>query len=205
MMDTKNNAIDRAGKTTDITEEHDLSKRRSVRPSYLSRGASIPLPIKRGEAISQLELLAKMPRVFSIYIDKVENGDVNYLRKTEPTEQHFAYAEMERRHGWVADSDVEARARDLAGMLMYIYVSQDAVFNPQVRCHVGDRFDLTAYLTKTGRVKHSFTSQMVLDSGCAYVDSSRFMTAPLLPKNVVDFLLEREIDIDIMGKFEDLA
>ncbi len=205
MMDKKNKAIDRAGKTTDITEEHGLSKRRSVRPSYLSRGASLPLPIIRGEAISQLELLAKLPRVFSIYIDKVENGDVDHLRKIVPTDEHFAYAEMEKRHGWVDDNNVEARARELAGMIMYVYVSQDAVFNPQVRCHVGDRFDLTTYLTKAGKVKQSFTSQMVLDSGCAYVDASKFMTAPLLTKNVIDFLVKREIDIETMGKFEDLA
>lgn len=200
MIDNTRDAIDSAGKDTNITHEHDSYYWSSIRPSALPRESELPPPVRRGGNISQLELLAKLPRVLSLYREKLESKRPSYLEHVEATEPYHAYAGLEKSLGKV--DDVGKRARQLANGMMYIYGKQDAVFDPWVECPFDKYFTLTTFLIKRRGSKNVFVSQMMLPTGCAYVDTSMFFAAPAIPERVMKLLYDRKIDVNTMKSFE---
>jgi len=196
--------IDSAGKDTNITHEHDGYYWSSIRPSSLPREAELPEPIRRAGKMSQLEMLAKLPRVLSLYREKLETEKPAHLKPAEPTEPFFQYAELEKSKGLVADAG--KRACQLANRHLYVYGTQDAVFDPRQECPLDRNFALTTFLTrqKTGRGNggmHVFVSQMVVGGVPVYADTSMFFMAPVIPEAVMKLLYDRNLDVNSMKPF----
>jgi hypothetical protein len=200
MQDSTRHAIDKAGKDTNITHVHDNYYWSSIRQDLLPREAKLPPPIRRGGNISQLELLAKLPRVLSLYREKIEDERPPYLEPVEATGPYHAYAELEKSLGKA--EDVGERAYQLANGMMYVYGTQCAFFDPWVECPFDKYFTLSTFLTKHKGNKNVFVSQMMLPTGCAYVDTSMFSAAPAIPERVMKLLYDKKLDVCSMEKFE---
>ena len=194
------NPIDSAGKKTNITEESDGYFWSSVRPSSLPREADLPPPIRRGGKISQIEMLAKLPRVLSLYRKKIETKMPPHMKPVEPTAVYFEYAELEKSQGRA--EDIGKRARMLANQMMFVYASQDAVFDPWLECPLDEDFTLTTSLIRQKMGLHQFVSQMVVGGGPIFVDTSKFYGVPVIPEPVMKLVYDRKLDVKKMKPFE---
>jgi hypothetical protein len=199
MRKAARNPIDSAGKKTNITEESDGYFWSSVRPSSLPREAELPAPIRRGGKISQIEMLAKLPRVLSLYRKKIETKMPPHMKPVEPTAIYFEYAELEKSHGMV--EDIGKRARMLANQMMFVYAGQDAVFDPWLECPLDEDFTLTTSLIRQKRGMHMFVSQMVVGGGTIFVDTSKFYGVPVIPEAVMNLVYGRKLDVNSMKPF----
>lgn len=200
MRQAARNPIDSAGKKTNITDESDGYFWSGIRPSSLPREAKLPAPIRRGGKISQIEMLAKLPRVLSLYREKIETERPAYLEPVKPTAIYFEYAELEKSQGKV--EDIEKRAGMLANKMMFVYASQDAVFDPWLECPLNEDFTLTTSLTRKRMGLHIFVSQMVVGGGPIFVDTSRFYSVPVISEAGMKLIYDRKLDVEKMKPFK---
>jgi len=158
-------------------------------------------PFRRNGNISQLELLAKLPRVLSRETDEIEeNPPENYDYKTDAS-PFLKYAEKEKEYGMINGKTVEERAEELAKKRKYTYARQETVFDPRIGIEISEDFDLSIDLTKVKRGIHTFDSRAVSEKGVLFAGQSKVLASPLFTERVIRYLEKINYSVDELERF----
>jgi len=160
-------------------------------------------PFRRNKSISQLELLAKIPRILSMVADKLENESPgNYKILERELDPFIKYAEKEKSYERNNGKNVEERAKELSKRLRTTYARQIIVFDPRMRLGIDEHFDLTVQLSgKIKRGMHTFISEAAIKDKTLFIDESKIIGSPLLTDRVIKYLNKINYSVEELELF----
>ncbi|MBW2965792.1 hypothetical protein KY342_01660 [Candidatus Woesearchaeota archaeon] len=160
-------------------------------------------PFKRNESISQLELLAKIPRILSMVADKLENEPPENYKVLERNLNPFLeYTLKEKNYERNNGKNVEERAKELSKKLRTTYARQIIVFDPRIKIDIDQHFDLTAQLLgKIRRGMHTFISEATIENKTLFIDESKIIGSPLLTDRVIKYLNKINYSVEELELF----
>jgi hypothetical protein len=159
-------------------------------------------PSKRNGGFSQLELLAKLPRILSMEVDEIEkNPPEGYEAQQRSLEPLLRYAEREKEYGRLNGKSVEERAQELSKKKKYIYSKQTAYFNPMKDLAVGENFELRIYLMRHKNGMHKFISGAYIGDEPLFLGESIVLAGPMFTDRLINYLLKINSSVESLQLF----
>jgi len=161
-------------------------------------------PSRRNGGFSQLELLAKLPRILSIEVDEIEkNPPRGYETPQRNIEPFMRYVEREKEYGRLNGKTVEERALELSKKRKYIYARQSAYFNPMKDLQTGENFELKISLVNYNKAGlHKFVSGAYSGDTPLFLGETTVLAGPMFTDRLINYLFKINYSVDLLQRFK---